>query len=81
MELMTALRKVVPESEQNSHVLEDPIKKKVDALFKKVDPRLELEIVEFSAKGYHEDHIYKKVVKALQSFFIRDKDLLERGVN
>ena len=63
------------------HVLEDPIKKKVDALFKKVDPRLELEIVEFSAKGYHEDHIYKKVVKALQSFFIRDKDLLERGVN
>ena len=62
-------------------VIEDPIVERVDTLLKKVDQRLELEIVGFSAKEYHEDHIYKKVVKALQTFFIRDKDLLERDVN
>ena len=63
------------------HVIEDSIKKKVDALLEKVDPRLELEIVEFSAKECREDHIYEKVVKALQTFFIKDRYLLDNDVH
>ena len=63
------------------YVIEDPIMDKVDTLLDKVDPRLELEIVGFSTKEYHEDHIYENVVKSLQAFFIRDKDLLDKDVN
>ena len=64
------------------HVIEDPIMKKVDALLeKKVVPRLELEIVGFSAKEYREDHIYEKVVKAFQTFFIKDRYLLDNDVH
>ena len=63
------------------YVIEDPIKKRVEDLLEKVDPRLELEVVGFSAKERSEDHIYEKVEKALKTFFIKDRNLLSKDVN
>jgi len=62
-------------------VIEDPIMERVDDLLEKVDPLLELEVVDFSPKECREGHIYEKVVKALQTFFIRDKYLLDKDLH
>lgn len=62
-------------------VIADMNMERVDNLLHKVDPRLELEVVEFLPKECSENHIYEKVVKALQIFFIKDRKLLDLEVH
>lgn len=62
-------------------VIEDPIMERVDDLLEKVDPRLELEVVDFSPKECRESHIYEKVVKALQVLFMKDEYLIDNDVH
>ena len=58
-------------------VLENPILERVDDLLERVDPRLELEVIDFSPKECREDHIYEKVVRALHVLFIKDEYLFD----
>ena len=62
-------------------VLENPILERVDDLLERVDPRLELEVIDFSPKECREDHIYEKVVRALHVLFIKDEYLFDNGVH